>query len=86
VMAALAGVVHDRQAAACTEHDHRENDQQVGLHWNLATAAPDKSKFNRGSNEPRMNGQFCGRRIRIHDLASLRRGQFGFPTRPCTGQ
>jgi hypothetical protein len=40
VMAALAGAVHDRQGAACTEHNHREDDQQGGLHGDLATAGP----------------------------------------------
>ena len=55
VMAALARVVHDRQGAACAEHDHREDNQQGGLHGDLANAGPQQSKFNRGSNEPSVN-------------------------------
>jgi hypothetical protein len=40
VMAALAGVVHNRQGAANPKHDRRENNQQRGFHRDLATAGP----------------------------------------------
>ena len=39
VMAALARVVHNRQGAADPEHNRRENNQQGGLHCDIATAA-----------------------------------------------
>jgi len=32
VMAGLAGFAHERQGTACTEHNHREDDQQGGFH------------------------------------------------------
>jgi hypothetical protein len=31
-MAVLAGFAHERQGAACTEHNHREDNQQGGFH------------------------------------------------------
>jgi len=40
VMAALARVVHNRQGAADPEHNGHENNQQGGLHGDLANAAP----------------------------------------------
>ncbi len=40
MMAALARVVHNRQGAADPEHNRRENNQQGGLHGDLATAGP----------------------------------------------
>jgi hypothetical protein len=40
VMAALARVVHNREGAADPEHNRRENNQQGGLHGDLATAGP----------------------------------------------
>ena len=58
VMAALARVVHNRQGAADPEHNRRENNQQGGLHGDLATAGPPnlprRSNY-RGSNEPTVN-------------------------------
>ena len=46
MMAALAGVVHDRQGAAGAEHDHREDNQQGGLHGDLANAGPPVVQMN----------------------------------------
>ncbi len=40
VMAALTGVVHDREGAADTEHNHGQDNQQGGLHGDLAKAGP----------------------------------------------
>ena len=40
MMAALARVVHNRQGAADPEHNGHENNQQGGLHGDLANAAP----------------------------------------------
>jgi hypothetical protein len=44
MVAALAGVVHDRQRAAGPEQDHCENNQQRSFHCDLATA-PDATQF-----------------------------------------
>ena len=41
VKAALAGLVHRRQASAGDKHYRRENDQQGRLHCGLATAGPE---------------------------------------------
>jgi hypothetical protein len=38
---ALAGVVHHRHCAARTEHHHRKDNQQGGIHLSLAAATPD---------------------------------------------
>ncbi len=59
-MAALARVVHNRQGAADPEHNRRENNQQGGLHSDLATAGPPNlpSRPNyRSSNEPTVNAR-----------------------------
>jgi hypothetical protein len=40
MLAALAGVVHERQSAADYEHSNRENYQRGGFHCDLATAWP----------------------------------------------
>jgi len=37
---ALTGVVHDRQSAAGPEHSHGRDNQQGGLHGDLANAGP----------------------------------------------
>ena len=60
MMAALARVVHNRQGAADPEHNRRENNQQGGLHGDLATAGPPnlpRRRNYRGSNEPTVNAQ-----------------------------
>jgi hypothetical protein len=59
-MAALARVVHNRQGAADPEHNRRENNQQGGLHGDLATAGPPnlpRRQNYRGSNEPTVNAR-----------------------------
>ncbi len=40
MMVALTGVVHDRQGAAGPEHNHGQDNQQGGLHGDLANAGP----------------------------------------------
>ena len=45
VRAALAGVVHRRQGSARAKHDHREYNQQGGVHSNLAAADPRHSQL-----------------------------------------
>ncbi len=60
MMAALARVVHNRQGAADPEHNRRENNQQGGLHGDLATAGPPNLPHRpnyRGSNEPTVNAR-----------------------------
>jgi len=42
MLAALAGVVHDRQRAYGREHNRDESDDKGGLHFDLATAEPPK--------------------------------------------
>ena len=37
---ALAGVVHHRHCAARAEHHNRKDNQQGGIHRNLAAATP----------------------------------------------
>ena len=56
-MAALARVVHNRQGAADPERNRRENNQQGGLHGDLANAVPrlTPSSNYRGSNERTVN-------------------------------
>ena len=39
-MVALASVVHDRQGTAGPEHNHGQDNQQGGLHGDLANADP----------------------------------------------
>jgi hypothetical protein len=58
VAAALAGVVHDRQRAAGSKQDYREDNQQGGFHYDLALlrvprTCPVSSYL--GSNEPAVN-------------------------------
>jgi len=57
VLPALAGVVHDGQAADY-QHHHREDDQHGGFHCGLATAGPKPSpvaEFSPFKNEPAVN-------------------------------
>jgi len=59
-MAALARVVHNRQGAADPERNRRENNQQGGLHGDLAAAGPPnlpRRPNYRGSNEPTVNAR-----------------------------
>jgi hypothetical protein len=64
--AALAGVVHRRQGAASAKHDHRENNQQGGIHRNLAAAETRHSypsSFSLDLHEPAVNvGLLAGSR------------------------
>ncbi len=60
MMAALARVVHNRQGAADSDDNRRENNQQGGLHGDLATAGPPNlpsRPIYRSSNEPTVNAR-----------------------------
>jgi hypothetical protein len=62
VMAALAGVVHNREGASGPEHNYGQDNQQWVLHGDLASAGPRLPSPNyRGSNEPNVNapGTVC---------------------------
>jgi hypothetical protein len=57
-MAALAGVVHNRQGAAGDDHNRGEDNQQGGLHCDLANAGPPSlpvAEFNATLNEHPVN-------------------------------
>src|SRR5271168_3004378 len=55
VMAALAGVVHNRKGTGGYQHNRRENDPNRGFHSNLPTTRtpnPVTVRINYSSNEP----------------------------------
>ena len=60
MMAALAGVVHDRQGAAGHKHNGGDDNQQRGFHCDLATAGPPNpfnGQFNVAQNERAVNAR-----------------------------
>jgi hypothetical protein len=80
VMAALARVVHNREGAADPEHNRRENNQQGGLHGDLATAGPPnlpRRPNYRGSNEPTVSARHLqannGAPHQLRQLGEVRR-------------
>lgn len=55
MMAALAGVVHNREGASGPEHNYGQDNQQWVLHGDLAKVPDYRPPNYRGSNEPNVN-------------------------------
>jgi hypothetical protein len=58
MLAALAGIVHDRQRADGSKHESNGDNDQRGFHGDLATAGP-FAQFSDLQNEHRLNARLA---------------------------